>query len=243
METKYTLLNEQKEIYEVEINFDQLTISRDEVELTLGYTTGSADEHFSNLIDQIILQIPDRCEIRAGFRLIDMEKTEDGPTGLNIGGIFFNTDKIVTGQLKKSERAAVFLVTIGKGMELWSKELLNDGDIVRGYLVDAVASITAENVTDILHDHIGKRMEESGLNITNRYSPGYCLWQVSEQHKLFSLLPVKFLGVTLTESALMQPIKSVSGIIGIGADVKYKVYICDKCGVKDCTYRAVRARN
>ncbi len=243
MELNYLTVNEKLEVYEVEIGLDQLTIGRDEVERSLGYTPGKSDAHFSSLIDRIILQISDRCEIRAGYRLVDMEKPDDPSNGLNIGGVFFSTDKIVTGQLKKAERAAVFLASLGRGMELWSKELLSSGDIVLGYLVDAVASVTAENVTDILHDHIGKRMSEAGLHITNRYSPGYCLWQVSEQHRLFSLLPEDFLGVTLTESSLMQPIKSVSGIIGIGTNVKYREYTCDKCGVKDCTYRAIRAGN
>ncbi|MCK7538940.1 MAG: hypothetical protein MZV63_52410 [Marinilabiliales bacterium] len=47
--------------------------------------------------------------------------------------------------------------------------------------------------------------------ITNRFSPGYCGWDVAEQHKLFSFFKDNFCGITLTESALMNPVKSVSG--------------------------------
>lgn len=127
-------------------------------------------------------------------------------------------------------------------MESWSKSLLNGGDIMLSYIVDIAASVTAESVTNLLHDRIKNEMLELGLNITNRYSPGYCNWSVAEQHLLFSFFPERFCGVTLTESALMIPIKSVSGIIGVGAGVKWKDYICDKCGVKDCTYRAIRLK-
>ncbi|MHB8579979.1 MAG: vitamin B12 dependent-methionine synthase activation domain-containing protein [Ignavibacteriaceae bacterium] len=83
-------------------------------------------------------------------------------------------------------------------------------------------------------------MLKRGMKITNRYSPGYCNWNVSEQHLFFSLLPQNFCGITLTESSLMLPVKSISGIIGIGSNVKYSKYFCDKCGVKDCTYRTYR---
>jgi hypothetical protein len=111
---------------------------------------------------------------------------------------------------------------------------------VLSYIVDTIASVTEEQTTDVLHDHVGKQMQMQGLKITNRYSPGYCDWSVSEQHLLFSFFPVNFCGITLTESALMVPLKSVSGIIGIGKTVKRVDYSCDSCGLKDCTYRAIR---
>ena len=241
-ELKYTAIDAAKEIFEVEIGFDDLKISRQEIELSMGYSPGSTDKHFSDMIDEVILQIPKRSEIRAGYRIVDTEKPADRINGLYVGGVFFNTDKIVTGQLKKSNRTALFVVTIGTGMETWSRELITDGETVRGYIVDTTASAAVESVTDVLHDHIRGRMQEEGMNITNRYSPGYCLWQVSEQHLLFSLLPKNFLGVSLNDSALMQPIKSVSGIIGIGTKVRYKDYICDKCGVMDCTHRETRKK-
>jgi cobalamin-dependent methionine synthase I len=125
-------------------------------------------------------------------------------------------------------------------METWAKNLSNEGDGALSYLVDTVASVTEEQAVDVLHDHIEKQMKIQGLKTTNRYSPGYCDWSVSEQHLLFSFFPVNFCGITLTESALMVPIKSVSGIIGVGTSVKRVDYTCDTCGMKDCTYRAIR---
>jgi hypothetical protein len=57
---------------------------------------------------------------------------------------------------------------------------------------------------------------------------------VKDQFKLFSLLPENFCGIRLTDSALMIPIKSVSGIIGIGENVERKNYPCEICNMKDC---------
>jgi hypothetical protein len=230
----------QKDIYEVTIKFSDLIIDKSEIELTLGYKNNIIPQHFSSVLDDILKELPAKCHIKAGYRILGIKKAADRNDGLIIDDIFFGLDKIVTGQIKKSEMVALFVATIGPEMEKWSKQLMNDGDPMTGYLVDTIASLTVENVTNYLHDHIGIEMHKKGLNITNRYSPGYCNWSVSEQHLLFSLLPEGFCGITLTESALMIPIKSVSGVIGIGEKVKRKEYMCDKCGYKDCTYRAKR---
>ena len=235
-------LNED-DIFEVVISINDVAIDKNEIGLSLGYTEGNIPEHFSELIDEITSQIPQYCDIRAGYRLVDVERSPERNDGLLIGNKFFKLDKIVTGQLKKSEKAALFICTIGPGLETRSKQLLNSGDIMLSYLVDIAASVTAESVTNILHDKIKAQMQKSGLNVTNRYSPGYCNWSVSEQHLLFSFFPENFCEVSLTESALMIPIKSVSGIIGVGHEVKWKDYICDRCGIKDCTYRAVRLKS
>ena len=89
----------------------------------------------------------------------------------------------------------------------------------------------------LMQNDLEEQMSKEGKKITNRFSPGYCGWNVSEQHKLFSLLPGNFCGIRLTESALMDPVKSVSGIIGIGPDVRRMPYTCSLCDMKNCIYR------
>ena len=78
------------------------------------------------------------------------------------------------------------------------------------------------------------------LQISDRYSPGYCEWSVAEQQKLFSLLPENFCGISLSDSSLMTPIKSVSGIIGIGKDLKQKGYQCNWCNDQNCIYGRIK---
>lgn len=230
----------EKDIFEVQINFKDLVVSKSEIVSTLGYDKGAIPPHFEEMIDDILSRLLNYCEIKAGYRLLDVKKPQDRKDGLNIGCKFFNLQNIVTSQLGKSEKAALFVCSIGPAMENWAKKLSAEGDVTLSYLVDTVASVAEEQTTDVLHDHIGKQMQLRELKITNRYSPGYCNWSVSEQHLLFSFFPYNFCGITLSESALMTPIKSVSGIIGVGTSVKRVEYTCETCGVKDCTYRAIR---
>ncbi|OGU84266.1 MAG: hypothetical protein A2499_00325 [Stygiobacter sp. RIFOXYC12_FULL_38_8] len=225
--------------FEVIISYEDISIDINEIEILLGYQSNQIPEHFSNLIGSAITDLRKKINIRAGYRILNTKQKAGNSSGLLIGDKFFNLGKIVTGFLKRSESMAVFCVTIGSEMESYSKELIRNGDPLLGYVYDTVASEAVESSANVLHDHITEQMRKSGFKVTNGYSPGYCNWKVDEQHLLFSLLPGNFCGISLTEMALMQPIKSISGIIGGGHNVKFSDYSCDECTIKDCTQRLI----
>lgn len=199
-------------------------------------------EHFAFLLDQALSEAKLHCEPKAGYRLVEAGRVEGSHEQLLIGGRVFNTQRIVVSQLGGATQAAVFACSIGSKLETWARNLMHSEDPVLGFIADAVGSAVAEALADRLHDHVGQVMDQQGLGITNRYSPGYCNWSVAEQHGLFQLLPEAFCGITLNETALMHPIKSVSGLIGVGATVKRNDYLCAVCRVPDCTYRRFHER-
>ncbi len=230
------------DVVEVDIPAAMLMVPREEVIRSLGYPAGAAPDHLLAPLAEVLAEVPRRCVVRAGYRVAEVRSDPANKTGLSVGNIFFRMQPIVTRFLRNSDRAAVFLCTIGAGMETWSDEVGTAGDLFGAYLIDTVASLAAESATDLLHDHISSVMQASGVKVTNRYSPGYCDWSVKEQHELFSLFPPGFCDITLLPSSLMVPMKSTSGVIGIGPDVAWERYLCDSCGMKDCTYRSLRAR-
>jgi len=93
-----------------------------------------------------------------------------------------------------------------------------------------------------MQEELRKEVAVRGMKITNRFSPGYCGWDVAEQHKLFTFFKDNFCGITLTDSALMNPVKSVSGVIGIGSNVRFSEYKCKLCGDKNCIYRNKKSK-
>ena len=93
--------------------------------------------------------------------------------------------------------------------------------MVKIYIADSLGSIIAEKTADCMEVALAEYIREKNWKHTNRYSPGYCGWHVSEQQKLFPLFPVAApCGIRLTDSSLMVPIKSVSGVIGTGTNVR-----------------------
>jgi cobalamin-dependent methionine synthase I len=103
-----------------------------------------------------------------------------------------------------------------------------------------VGSVTVEKAMDKIQEILDTEMQKTGLTISDRYSPGYCDWSVGEQQLLFTLMPKDFCGVSLSDSSLMKPIKSVSGIIGIGKELRQKGYQCDWCSDKNCIYGKIK---
>ena len=229
--------------FQVPITLDDVLIDKKEIAYALGYMDGIIPPHFDDLISGVIRRTPALCKIQTGYRLLNITKSAGSKKITHINGIQFHTQQIVTSQLKNADQAILFLCSIGPGMELWSKQFAGEDDPTMSYFVDTVASVIVEAAVDVLHDHLSQYMKSQGLNVTNRYSPGYCDWSVEEQKKLFSFLPKGFCGVSLTDSALMIPIKSISGIIGVGKNVEYKQYLCDTCGKKDCTYKMFREKS
>jgi hypothetical protein len=89
-----------------------------------------------------------------------------------------------------------------------------------------------------LVDHLRARIPD-GTALTLRYSPGYCGISLKQQQKLFRLVPADRIGVELLPTMIMKPIKSVSGLIGIGPAPAIKAYgnPCSRCPLKDCAMR------
>ena len=112
--------------------------------------------------------------------------------------------------------------------------LSKSGQIVEEFLLDALGSAIAEATVREACKAMEKEFGAKGLGISYPYSPGYCGWKVSDQQILFSLLPNQPCGVSLTASSLMCPIKSVSGVVGIGRQMTRQKYGCELCGKKDC---------
>ncbi len=226
-----------------EYDFGALNISGELIENILGFKEEADHELITVLIDEIIRESGEFRNIKGEYRIYSAIKFLNTDNSLEINNIKFQVNKIVTGQLKKSDSVAVFLCTAGGEPGLRSRQAMNEGDPLKAYIYDIFGSVMVDAAADLLQAELERSVLPEGKKITNRYSPGYCGWDVAEQHKLFQLMPDNSCGIKLTPSALMDPVKSISGIIGIGTGVKYNPYTCGLCEMKDCTFREVQRKD
>jgi hypothetical protein len=223
-------------------DFKDLHLTVSQIENIIGYNEGEEREFVTGLIEEILLESQEIASIKAQYRIFDNIEFDKENRSVIINNISFNIKNIVFGQIKKSDAVAIFLCTAGEEIGIRSRKAMNERDMLRGYVLDVIGSEMVEAAADLMQNNLGKSVESAGKKITNRYSPGYCGWDVAEQHKLFRLMPDNFCGIKLTPSALMDPVKSVSGIIGIGDNVKSNPYACRMCDMKDCMYRKVKEK-
>lgn len=149
----------------------------------------------------------------------------------------FDMGKIILQQLRGAEAYAFFICTSGVEYEAYQQRLKGERDMVRVFIADALGSVIAEHCADAMEVSLQQSIDKLGWHHTNRFSPGYCGWHVSQQQLLFPLFEGHTCGVQLKDSSLMVPIKSVSGVIGIGKKVRKLDYTCGLCDFKNCYKR------
>lgn len=234
---------ELNKIIEVDIDPLQIEVPESNVLRLLGYDEEQPDKHVVDTIQASLQESKELVYPQGGYTLLKKDEIRLSEGLLFMGGQTFNIDKIIAAQLRKAEYIAVFICTIGKNIEKRSKDYMNKGDLLEGYVFDLIGSESAEAVAEQIHYTVKSEMKKEGYAVTNRFSPGYCNWSVAEQFKIFSFFDKNSFGISLNSSALMNPIKSVSAIIGVGTDVKHKPYTCSMCTDENCIYRNKKSRS
>jgi len=111
---------------------------------------------------------------------------------------------------KDAEKVALCLCTIGPDLEDEINQLMEKNEMVRALILDSLGSEAAEEVAIQSDRRLADMARELRFWPSKRYSPGYGKWDVKEQKYIFQVLPGKDIGVSLTESCMMLPRKSVS---------------------------------
>lgn len=232
-----TISLKQSIIKEIEFNFENCAISENNIIELLGYDADTVPEPVLETIGFILNELPNKVRLQSGYKIFNPKKVKLSGDSFTIDNRTFNCGKIIYSSLKNSETIGFLISSIGEEIENWSKYFMDNNEILKGYLIDKVASELVEQLADRTESLLEKELGKIELKATNRYSPGYCGWSVADQQNLFSLIPEKFCGVSLNDNSMMIPIKSVSAIIGVGENVEKKNYECSICEIDFCYKR------
>lgn len=231
----------QIELINFTYSFKELNISVGQIEEGMGYDFGAAPEPFSEMIRSALQQGDQLCDIKGCLSISD-HFSSDRTNYFEAQGITFNVGRKIAKQLDYSQGCALFICTAGPEISRKSKALMAEGNLMEGYILDVIGSVMVETAMDLMQNSLERDMANRGLKITNRFSPGYCGWALFEQKQFFSLFPDGQCGIHLSDSCLMDPVKSVSGVIGFGEKVVKRNYECQLCELQSCIYRSIRQR-
>lgn len=225
-------------MFEKQLTYDDLDLDDRELYFQMGYGDALPDDGVRRETEEMKRTVREILHPRFGFVVECNGEVDTERKTLSTGGELFNVGRIITSQIKNAEAFALFVATAGVEFENLQRRLEADGDMVKVFVADAMGSVIAEKTADVMERWLQVYINSRGWRHTNRFSPGYCGWHVSEQQKLFGLLPAgEPCGIRLTDSSLMIPIKSVSGVIGLGADVRKLEYTCGLCDYAKCYKR------
>jgi len=145
----------------------------------------------------------------------------------------------------QADALALFALTVGGEVSRRIEDLFAENDFALGYMLDTVASLAADKAVEVceasfLHDLVQRRLTRPDQRALG-YSPGYCGWHLTGQKKLFQYLQPKKIGITLNDSCLMTPLKSVTGVLAAGRkDIhlfETNYTFCRDCKTYSCRQR------
>jgi hypothetical protein len=191
-------------------------------------------------IDNLSDRMKDLVDPRVNFRLLAVDRVNPGKIRLQ-NGTAFESPKLAQ-TLKDARVACAFIATIGPALEKETDRLMENDHYADAYVLDVMASLAVEDVVEQFHRRMARRLRRKGQSVTLRFSPGYCDWPLKEQQTLFGQFKkTESLHVELSDTFLMSPRKSVSGVFGVvdsPSDRPFAGYNpCHHCSKTDCIAR------
>lgn len=144
----------------------------------------------------------------------------------------------------RAEKLALYALTMGAEVCGVIQALFKAGNFALGSILDTVASLSADGAVREYEQYFSREWRvnnESPRQVVLSYSPGYCGWHISGQKKLFRYLNPAQIGITLNDSYLMDPLKSVTGLLVAGpAEIHSfpaRYPFCQSCREASCQER------
>ena len=201
----------------------------------LGYGKHAVDDQTLGLIADSFGSLRTLSSRKSVYRIFDLEQ-EDGET------VWFGSLTVKSKSLGKNLRGCDKIVLFGATLGIGVDQLLSRTsrtDMGKTVVLQACAAALLEEYCDECQERIRQEMESEGRYLRPRFSPGYGDFPIECQRDMVRMLDcAKSIGLTLTESCMMAPSKSVTAVIGAGrAAVRCHRQGCESCEKLDCIYR------
>ena len=196
---------------------------------------GEADDALKADVNELANKLTKALQPRFVYRKFNLSTSDGGvvfaDTGLVLPG------KLAARMLEDCQSAVLLLCTLGAGFENMLRAQMAR-DMSKAVMLDALGSAYVEAGCDDAEAEI--RSQLPGMYLTDRFSPGYGDLPLELQRDICGLLDAsRRLGVTVTDSMLMNPSKSVTAVIGISdCPQPTRIRGCEYCSRKaDCAFR------
>lgn len=140
--------------------------------------------------------------------------------------------------MKGCQEIILFGATLGPAPDRLMKRY-SITDMAMSVTLQAASAAMLEEYCDEICDRLSARLEEQGRYLRPRFSPGYGDFPITYQRELTALLDTpRQIGLTITDSCMMSPTKSVTAVIGVSQTRENcHRHGCEVCPKTDCAFR------
>ena len=216
-----------------------VTVEKSEVLRYLGHNGKEIDNDLNSKINQCIKETKNEIDTKYVYQIYDIKKD------LNLNTVQFeNTNLILKSKdiselLRDCDKCVLMCATLGFNIEKNIRRY-SYNNLTKGIIIDACATTSIEEVCDLVQDSILDKVAKEEKSLTMRYSPGYGDLDISANRDILNVLDAhRKIGVTVTNTGIMIPRKSVVALIGITNEKIGKVKrTCENCSNRfNCEYR------
>ena len=145
---------------------------------------------------------------------------------------------LISRHLAAASEVIVAICTVGEGASKNSDEQFQANPVL-AFALEGLAAAAAQALGEAACRYFEAAAAAEGLRTSIPLNPGMIGWPLEEgQKQIFSLMDASAIGVTLGPGCIMQPLKSVSLVIGLGRDLDGNGQSCDFCSMRNtCHYR------
>ena len=196
------------------------SVDASEVLRYMGYRGQAISEDMAARIDEVVESCIRLARPRSSICLFDVAgvREEGGVPVVGLRGTVLELrGHSIAEHLDGAVAVGVMAVTVGMGVE---RELrrLSLTDTTAQVIFDAAGTALVERAADAAEASIVRMAAERGLFCNYRFSPGYGDLSLETQPTLLAALDAqRRLGITLSDSLLMTPTKSVTAVVGLFA--------------------------
>lgn len=211
---------------------------RCEINRYLGYRSITPDDTVNSLIDECISEAEKVIRPAYAVKYLDVCAVDEDI--LKIGGLVVHSHGLYR-NMEHCQTTAMFAATIGHGVDMLIRRA-EIGSLLKASVLQAVGAAYVEALCDEVNEDIKRKAEEKGCSCAARFSPGYGDLSLELQKDFERILSMRQqLGITLTDSLLMVPSKSVTAFVGIRkgkcSTAETAVNKCKDCDLyRDCSY-------
>jgi hypothetical protein len=145
--------------------------------------------------------------------------------------------------VRGAEELIVAVCTLGPETDQRIADYQKNREIFKALVLDELASWALDMIRQQLCQELEAGLAQEGKRASAPLSPGESTWSINDQRLLFELVDAAAIGVSLSPSMVMRPLKSLSLILGSGKNPLgvEGATNCDFCTMKErCAYRRRR---
>lgn len=210
-------------------------IDRAEAFRYMGHKGGDIPENLNALADECEQRLLSAVSPKFVYAVFGIEHTADGISVCGTPLVLKGND--IAAHLQGCEKCVLFAATLGAGADAVVRSY-EGAAMEKAVIADCMASVAIEQVCELAETEIRSKIPD--MHFTWRFSPGYGDLPLDIQRDFLNTLnAAKRIGLTVTDSLILIPRKSVTAVIGVSErEIPKGRRGCAVCGIRDkCEFR------